>query len=172
MQLPSFWQRFLTEKAKEWLWFIISISCCHKPLRFQSLTCWAEALLYRRQPTKTSALTIPCPKVLLCDIQFFSDCLTLLLLFHSITCYVSNDYKKIYLTNRHYLYRLLLQHSMEWGTQLPYIKRAHEYRWGVLVMNTNDNYAYKVWACMFQRRKYCTHHSINLFVRDWLILQI
>ena len=104
----------------------------------------------------------------LCDIQFFSECLTLLLLFYPITCYVGNDLKKIYLTNCHCNCRLLLQHSMEWGTQLPYIKRAREYRWGVLVMNTNDNYAYKVWACMFHRRKYCTHHSINLFGRDWV----
>jgi len=35
--------------------------------------------------------------------------------------------------------RLIINHSLESGTQLPYIKKAIADGFGVIVMNTNDN---------------------------------
>ncbi|XP_068231258.1 cotranscriptional regulator ARB2A [Palaemon carinicauda] len=35
--------------------------------------------------------------------------------------------------------RLIINDSLDWGTQIPFIKKAQEIGYGILVMNTNDN---------------------------------
>lgn len=37
-------------------------------------------------------------------------------------------------------FRLIINDSIQSGTQIPYIKHAQEEGYGVLVMNTNSNY--------------------------------
>lgn len=40
----------------------------------------------------------------------------------------------------HFISSLIINNSLNHGTQLPYIKRAQELGYSVLVTNTNDNY--------------------------------
>lgn len=39
-----------------------------------------------------------------------------------------------------FVFRLIINDSLESGTQIPYIKKAKKAGYAVLVMNTNDNY--------------------------------
>lgn len=39
-----------------------------------------------------------------------------------------------------FVFRLIINDTLDSGTQIPFIKEAQKNGYGVLVMNTNDNY--------------------------------
>ena len=49
------------------------------------------------------------------------------------------------------LFRLMINNSLDEGTQLPYIRKALGLGYGVVVLNTNDNKSVEVGALCLRR---------------------
>lgn len=93
--------------------------------------------IYRRLEMELERKKLPAPPGLHRGFYFASDDVTenrngLLVLIHGTGAVRAGQWSR----------RLIINHSLESGSQLPYIKQAKAYGWSVVVMNTNQRHDY------------------------------